>query len=80
MKKYVIDITVLNQNNTVASDCNAITFVNTGVGTVKINDFVLAVNTSLVIEGNENEIDITSYQVMFPSNAGNLTIFRKYYK
>lgn len=80
MKKYIIEITVLNQNNSVSSNCNAITFLNTGVGTVKINDFVLAANVSLVIEGNENEMDITSYQVMFPNNAGNLTIFKKIYK
>jgi len=79
MKKYRIDIQVLTQNNFVSSNCNAITFLNTGAGTVKINDFVLAANVSLVIEGNENELDTTSYQVMFPANTGNLTIFRKVY-
>jgi hypothetical protein len=80
MKRYVLDFQQYANNNNIVSDCNAITFVNTGTVDVFVNKFLLVAGASLVIGGNENEIDTTVYNIYFPTSAGALSVIKKYYK
>lgn len=80
MKKYIVDIIEYGTNNTLTSKCNAITFINTGTTNAYINKFLIAPNASLSIQGNENEIDVTTYQLAFTGGTGILTVIRKYYQ
>jgi hypothetical protein len=57
---------------------NAITFINNGATTVTVNNIPLAVGASLSIEGNENEIDTTQYNLNFgTSTTGNVLVIQK---
>lgn len=80
MKKYIIDIIQYATNNNLTANCNAITFVNVGTTSCYINKFVLAAGASLSINGNENEIDVTTYSISFTGGTGILSVIRKYYK
>jgi hypothetical protein len=80
MKKYILDFQQFGTNNNIVSQCNAITFVNTGTTDVYINKFLLSAGASLVVGGNENEIDTTVYIFYFTGGIGNLSVIRKYYK
>jgi hypothetical protein len=77
-RKYKIEINQYQQNFNLISNCNNITFINTGAVTVQVNQFTLVAGASLSIGGNENEIDATVYNVSFSgATNGNLTVIRK---
>jgi hypothetical protein len=80
MKQYIVDVIQYATNNTLTSNCNAITFINTGTTNCFISKFLLAPNASLSISGNENEIDVTTYPISFTGGTGILTVIRKFYK
>lgn len=62
MQKYNIDFQVIDQSGIIRSNCAAITFINTSlIDTVKINTFPIQPGQTLSIEGNEKELDITTY-------------------
>jgi Na+-transporting NADH:ubiquinone oxidoreductase subunit NqrF len=66
-RKYKIEFTQYNEQNIqVISNCNAITFINNGTTLPIIINNVLEipVGGSIAIEGNENEIDTTTYNVV----------------
>jgi hypothetical protein len=65
-RKYKIEFTQYNEQNIeVISNCNAITFINNSPNfPITINNIlVIPVGGSIAIEGNENEIDTTVYNV-----------------
>ena len=67
-------------NTRISSNSNAITFINTGSVNFTINDLTISPGQSFGVTGNDNEIDTTSYNLVFPSpNApGNgCTVIRK---
>jgi hypothetical protein len=80
MKQYIIDVIQYSTNNNLTSNCNAITFVNTGVTDCYISKFLLVPGASLSISGNENEIDVTVYIISFTGGTGILSVVRKFYK
>jgi len=66
-RKYKVEfIEYVNQNIQVISNCNAITFINNGAtDPIKINNILeIPAGGSIAIEGNENEIDITTYNLV----------------
>jgi len=66
-RKYKVEfIEYTNQNVQVISNCNAITFINNGTTqAIKINNILeIPVGGSIAIEGNENEIDVTTYNLV----------------
>jgi len=80
MKKYKIEVMQYNTTRKIASNCNAITFINSGAVTCLVQTIPVVAGASLVIEGNENEMDVTEYNLDFgTSTAGILTVIRKYY-
>jgi len=65
----------------IRSDCNSITFINTGTANVQINGINLVPGAQLVSQGNEGEINVSRYRLSF-SGAGFqvCTVIRKIYK
>jgi hypothetical protein len=83
LQKYYIETKVFYESQNIGSECNDITFINSGTTNFTINDVLLLPNQSLRISGNINEIDTTEYTLVFATsiNTGNLcTIIRKLYK
>ena len=82
-QKYYIEFKTFYTSQSIQSDCNEITFINTGTTNVSIESVLLYPNQSLRIGGSINEIDTTEYSITFatPINTGNsLIILRKLYK
>lgn len=67
MKQYEVNFLSTQANKQYQFECaNTIQFVNTGVATVVINQSVnLSTGQTFTIEGNENEICVTSFNVNF---------------
>lgn len=80
MRKYFVDIIQYGSNNTIVSNCNSISFVNTGTVNAEVNKYILIPGASLTITGNADEIDTTNYQISFTGGTGILTVIRKHYK
>lgn len=80
MKKYKIELMQYNQTTQIASNCNGITFINTGTINVEINKFVLVPGASISIGANEGEIDATDYNVSFGgATDGGIVVIKKIY-
>jgi hypothetical protein len=80
MQKYRTEIQQYTSDYTLFSNCNSLAFINTGAAPVTIDKFVLAVGAALSIDGNENEINDTTYRISFAgATNGVLTVIRKYY-
>jgi hypothetical protein len=78
MEKYIIVIQQYQQSTSFAPGSNAITFINNGASIVLLNNIPLAIGSSLSIEGNENEIDVTQYTLDFGiSTTGNVLVIQK---
>jgi len=57
---------------------NAITFINNGGSQVFVNNIPLPIGASLSIEGNNDEIDTTQYNLNFgTSTNGNVLVIQK---
>jgi hypothetical protein len=77
-RKFRIELYQYQQNFSIGSNCNNITFINNGASTIQINSFNLVAGASLSIGGNENEIDTTVYQLNFNGNTnGNVAVIKK---
>jgi hypothetical protein len=76
--KYKIDVQSYSTSIDIESNCNAITFYNSGTIDAKINTIPLLAGQSLSIEGNNNEIDATVYHLDFGGNTtGVVFVIRK---
>lgn len=83
LQKYYVETKVFYTTANIGSDCNDITFINSGSTNLNIDAVILLPNQSLRISGNRGEIDTTQYNVTFasPSAVGNqLIVIRKLYK
>lgn len=80
MRQYRTETQQYSTDTTVQSNCNSMAFINTGAVPVTIDKFVLAAGASLSIDGNEGEINVTTYRISFSgATNGVLTIIRKYF-
>ncbi len=62
------------------SFCNDILFYNGCAGTVYIDGFPILTGATLMINGNEDEINTTKYKASFGTgNTGQLYVIRKKY-
>ena len=68
-QKYYIETKVFYTTANIGSECNEITFINSGTTALVIADVPLQPNQSLRISGNRGEIDTTQYQLAF-ANGG----------
>lgn len=80
MQKYRTEFLQYTSDDTIISNCNSIAFINGGAVAVTIDKFVLAAGAALAIDGNENEINVTTYRITFAgATNGVLTVIRKYF-
>lgn len=80
MQKFIEEYQTYNTPSEIRSECNAITFINTGSSNVQINGINLTPGQQLISEGNEGEYNATRYRLSF-SGVGNeiCTVIRKIY-
>ena len=82
-QKFYIETKVFYTSQNIESDCNDITFINSGTTNFTIMDVELLPNQSLRISGNNGEIDTTIYILTFTTlvSTGNLcTVIRKLFR
>ena len=82
-REYTVEFSFYSgaQINSLKANCNEITFLNTGTCNVVIqNVYTLAPGSPLAINGNKNEVDVTTYKFFF-QGAGTqaLLVARKIY-
>ena len=80
MQKFIEEYQTYNTPSEIRSECNAITFINTGASNVQINGINLTPGQQLISEGNEGEFNATRYRLSF-TGVGNeiCTVIRKIY-
>lgn len=80
LQKFIEEYQTYNTPSEIRSECNAITFINTGTSNLQINGVDLIPGAQLISEGNENEYNVTRYRLSF-SGGGNeiCTVIRKVY-
>ena len=81
-QKFYIETKFYYTNQKVSSDCNDITFLNSGTTNVEVEGILLLPNQSLRIQGNVGELDTTQYQINFAtlvSTGNKLAVLRKLY-
>lgn len=77
-RKFRIELYQYQQNYSIASNCNNITFINNGASTIQVNNFNLVAGASLSIGGNADEVDTTVYQLNFNgATNGNVSVIKK---
>lgn len=67
-QKYNITFSKYQTGQYIQSDCSDITFINTGITNVYVNDFLLVPNASIGFTCQFNEIDTTKYLINFPTD------------
>ena len=79
-RQYTTETKILSDNTTVDSNCNSMTFYNTGTNNVFVDGIKITPGTSFSVLGNENEMNIKYYSILF-QGAGNpqITIVYKRY-
>ena len=81
-QKFYIETKFYYTNQKVSSECNDITFLNSGTTNVEVEGILLLPNQSLRIQGNIGELDTTEYQINFAtliSTGNKLAVLRKLY-
>lgn len=77
-RKYKSEFFQYTQTIRIPSNCNVITFVNDGGINVTINNFPLPAGTTFSIAGNQDEMDITEYDINFDTQIGSVWVIKKY--
>lgn len=80
-KKYIIQPEIYRINTDVWAEGNSIGFKNKGTGIAYINNYPLAPTEFVSFGGNEGEIDITKWKIVFAPGAvtNEVWVFRKKY-
>lgn len=80
-RKFRIELYQYQQNTSLQSNCNNITFINNGATTIQINNFNIVAGGQLQIGGNADEIDTTTYQINFQgATNGNVAVIKKIFQ
>jgi hypothetical protein len=79
LTKYIIETKIFLVPSMIESNCNAITFINTGTNVCRVNGIFLQPSQSIQFNGNTCEIDVTQYYCNFVAGTGynELTVVRK---
>lgn len=80
-QKFVTDVEAYTEinNSNVDSNCIDILFFNSTAGTVFINGFPVASGSTLAVDGNVGELNVTSYKIAFNGNIGIVYVQRRKY-
>lgn len=80
MKRYTNEFQSYVTPGKIESNCNEIAFKNAGTVDCLLNGFTLQPGDVVSVSGNQNEIDVTDYNVSFSSLTGaRLDVIRKRY-
>jgi hypothetical protein len=80
MRNYKTEMQTYTQTELdVDSFCNDILFYNGAAATVYINSFPVAAGGTLIVTGNEGEINTTKYKLSFNGGTGSVYVIRKKY-
>lgn len=80
LQQFQEETQTYNAPSEIRSDCNAITFFNTGTSNVQINGLNIQPGQFFVSEGNEGEINRTRYRLSFSGVGSEVcTVIRKIY-
>lgn len=77
-RKYKSEFFQYTETIRIPSLCNVITFVNNGGVDATINNFPLPAGTTFSIAGNQDEMDITEYDINFGTSIGSVWVIKKY--
>ena len=78
MVTYTTEIQYYTSNQRIIANCNVITFVNTGIITLYVNNFPVTAGNTFSIAGNQDEIDLTEYNIDFRgSTTGEVYVIKK---
>lgn len=79
-QKFIEEYQTYNTPSEIRSECNAITFINTGTTNLQINGVNLVPGAQLISEGNEGEFNVTRYRLSFTAGTNEIcTVIRKIY-
>lgn len=81
-RQYITETKILTDNTTVDSNCNTIVFFNTGTSNVFVDGIKITPGTSFTVLGNENEMNIKYYSILFqaPGNNQITIVYKRYVK
>jgi len=80
MRNYKTEMqTYTERELDVDSFCNDILFYNGAAATVYVNGFPVASGGTLIVTGNEGEINTTKYKLSFNGSTGSVYVIRKKY-
>jgi len=80
MQKFIEEYQTYNTPSEIRSECNAITFINTGTTNLQINGVNLVPGAQLISEGNQGEYNVTRYRLSFTPGVNEIcTVIRKVY-
>jgi len=79
LAKYRETIDILTNPGEIKSNCNSLTIINEGTATAFINGVTLIPNAQYIVNGNEQEENITQYIASFGTGTTILRIIRKQY-
>lgn len=80
---FTTETMIYQKSAFVASNCNSITFINTGSDNVYVDNLLLQPGNDLSIEGERDEFNTKVYNVAFPAGAlvaPSLTVIKKVYQ
>ena len=78
--KYYNTITQFDKNAWVESNCAEIAFLNIGTSNFSVLGFVVNPGFGISFDGQENQLDVTKYQIIFDNTGvNNAAVFRKMY-
>lgn len=81
-KKYITETKIFSLSGQTDSNCNSMSFVNTGTSNVTIDGFTLTPNQSWNIWGYNDEMNVKVYSFNFTGTGVNslTVIFKRYVK
>lgn len=78
-KKYITEILLINTDQTLRLETNALTLYNNGTTNALINNFTIVPGASYSDNGWPGEINVSNLVVKFDTGVGELIMFRKKY-
>jgi len=79
MRRYRFVSEQFTSNRRIISNCGGITFYNAASAPVLVNNFPVASGATLDIQANENELDVTEYDLDFQSAICIVYVLKKIY-
>ena len=81
MVKFYENISLINEQQQIKSDCGDFTIINTGTSNAILNGVTIVPGAQYVSKANEGELNVTIYSLGFDNTGTNqVTLIRKIYQ